>query len=260
MFQSLKKSLDHSLKMLSNKVLILAATAAIANAAYDTYPSVAHTASINGFADKIYADLPSCAQACVKEDTGSTPCPYWDTGCLCVMSVWGNEVAECIASACSGNDVVAATSLGQSICSSAGAGSWFLAATDVALLEAAASATATEETSAVATTSAQTAEVSSSSVATSTPAEETTSSNAGPEATSFVGSTEATSATLITSAAESSDALAESAEESSPSSSSSAAPAESSAASVEVANGAYNNFPGVVGMMGSALVGMILCF
>lgn len=53
---------------------------------YETYPTVAHTASINGFADKIYDRLPECAKPCVQQDTGNTPCPYWDPGCLCVMS------------------------------------------------------------------------------------------------------------------------------------------------------------------------------
>ncbi|KAI5954894.1 hypothetical protein KGF54_001455 [Candida jiufengensis] len=85
-----------------------------------TYPSVAKTASINGFADKIYDQLPSCAQPCVKKDTKVTPCPYWDTGCLCVMPNFAGPIGECIASNCIGNEVKIATSLATSICSSAG--------------------------------------------------------------------------------------------------------------------------------------------
>ncbi|KAG2731018.1 hypothetical protein G9P44_006167 [Scheffersomyces stipitis] len=52
---------------------------------YTQYPSVPKTASINGFADRIYDDLPACAQPCMFQNTGITPCPYWDTGCSCVM-------------------------------------------------------------------------------------------------------------------------------------------------------------------------------
>lgn len=87
---------------------------------YATYPSVAHTASINGFADRIYGQLPQCAKSCVTRSTSSTPCPYWDTGCLCVMTPWANPVANCIAELCRGFDVVSATSLAISLCSSAG--------------------------------------------------------------------------------------------------------------------------------------------
>ena len=52
---------------------------------YTIYPSVAKTASINGFADRIYDQLPECAKPCMFQNTGVTPCPYWDTGCLCIM-------------------------------------------------------------------------------------------------------------------------------------------------------------------------------
>ncbi|KAI5965984.1 uncharacterized protein KGF55_001348 [Candida pseudojiufengensis] len=87
---------------------------------WSTYPSVAKTASINGFADKIYDQLPSCAQPCVRKDTRVTPCPYWDTGCLCVMPQFAGPIGDCIASACKGDKVKTATSLATSICSSAG--------------------------------------------------------------------------------------------------------------------------------------------
>ncbi|EGV64978.1 hypothetical protein CANTEDRAFT_113727, partial [Yamadazyma tenuis ATCC 10573] len=55
-------------------------------------PSLAHTASINGFADKIYDELPSCAQQCVRANTSVTPCAYWNTRCLCIMSNFGDLV------------------------------------------------------------------------------------------------------------------------------------------------------------------------
>lgn len=106
---------------------------------WSTYPEVPKTASINGFADPIYTHLPECAKSCVAEDTGVTPCPYWDTGCLCVMSNWGGEVADCVASACVGNDVEVMTLLATSICSSAGVPSpyWFIpASASSALVEA----------------------------------------------------------------------------------------------------------------------------
>ena len=114
---------------------------------YETYPTVAHTASINGFADKIYDRLPECAKPCVQQDTGNTPCPYSDPGCLCVMSNWGGPVAECIAENCQGDNVVTATSLATSICSSAGVPSpfWFIPASASADLLEAAEATITDD-------------------------------------------------------------------------------------------------------------------
>lgn len=67
---------------------------------WSTYPSVPKTATYNGFADPIYDDLPECARSCVELSTRSTPCPYWDTGCLCVMPQWSGLVAECIVQGC----------------------------------------------------------------------------------------------------------------------------------------------------------------
>lgn len=94
-----------------------------------TYPQVPKTASINGFADPIYGKLPDCAQPCVKKGTGNTPCPYWDTGCFCVMPQWSGQVAECIASQCKGEEVSSATSLAVSLCSSVGANTWMMPGT-----------------------------------------------------------------------------------------------------------------------------------
>ncbi|CUM53038.1 uncharacterized protein AC631_05699 [Debaryomyces fabryi] len=137
---------------------------------YETYPTVAHTASINGFADKIYDRLPDCAKSCVQEDTGNTPCPYWDPGCLCVMSNWGGPVAECIADNCQGDNVVTATSLATSICSSAGVPSpfWFIPASASADLLAAAEATVTDD--ATSSTTIETSDSVTSASATSEPA------------------------------------------------------------------------------------------
>lgn len=93
-----------------------------------TYPSVPKTASINGFADPIYTKLPDCAQDCVDIDTDNTPCPYWDTGCFCVMPQWAGLVAECFVSKCEGEEVASATSLAVSLCSSVGANQWLMPA------------------------------------------------------------------------------------------------------------------------------------
>ncbi|CAI5759635.1 unnamed protein product [Candida verbasci] len=131
---------------------------------YETYPSVPRTASINGFADRIYDQLPACAQPCVKESTSSTPCPYWDTGCLCVIPAFTSAVGECIAENCSGEDVTNAESLAVSICSSAGVWEpyWILPASvsqelsDAANRQVATSTASTEQqtTQELATTSA----------------------------------------------------------------------------------------------------------
>ncbi len=109
---------------------------------YSTYPSVPHTASINGFADPIYDLLPTCAQTCVSISTDITPCPYWDTGCLCVITTFASSVADCIAESCYGNDVVKAVSLAKSLCNSVGAGTWVVSSTIDSELSVAATATA----------------------------------------------------------------------------------------------------------------------
>lgn len=101
---------------------------------WETYPAVPKTASINGFADPIYSKLPDCAKDCVKASTGNTPCPYWDTGCLCVMPQWSGLVAQCIAEECSDKAVVSATSLAYSLCSSVGANVWLMPSSITAAL------------------------------------------------------------------------------------------------------------------------------
>lgn len=103
-----------------------------------TYPEVPKTASINGFADPLYSKLPKCARECVEASTGNTPCPYWDTGCLCVMPQWSGLVGQCIAEKCSGEAVVSATSLAYSLCSSVGANVWLMPSSITAALTSAA--------------------------------------------------------------------------------------------------------------------------
>lgn len=95
---------------------------------WDTYPQVPKSASINGFADPIYSRLPDCAKECVKTTTKITPCPYWDTGCFCVMPQWSGIVGSCFAQKCKGEDVASATSLAYSLCESAGANIWMMPA------------------------------------------------------------------------------------------------------------------------------------
>ncbi|KAG7665579.1 uncharacterized protein J8A68_000981 [[Candida] subhashii] len=95
---------------------------------YATYPQVPKTASINGFADPIVDLLPSCAQDCVKFDTGNTPCPYWDTGCFCVMPQWAGLMGQCVAQNCEGNDVEVARYLATSLCNIVGANTWMMPA------------------------------------------------------------------------------------------------------------------------------------
>ncbi|KAI5955361.1 hypothetical protein KGF54_001922 [Candida jiufengensis] len=138
----------------------MATTVETAENPYATYPSVARTASINGFADNIYAQLPECAQPCMYQNTGITPCPYWDTGCLCVMPQFGGAIALCVAENCQGSDVGVVESLATSICSSAGVWDpyWFINDEASAALASAANveaATTVATTEAVATTDAQ---------------------------------------------------------------------------------------------------------
>ncbi|PSK38420.1 hypothetical protein C7M61_002983 [Candidozyma pseudohaemuli] len=93
---------------------------------WSTYPSVPKTATYNGFADPIYDDLPECAKSCVELSTRSTPCPYWDTGCLCVMPQWSGLVAQCIVEGCRNTEVASATSLAMSLCIKVGANAWIM--------------------------------------------------------------------------------------------------------------------------------------
>lgn len=180
------------------------ASAADSDNPYATYPLVAHTASINGFADKIYGSLPSCAQPCVKEDTGSTPCPYWDTGCLCVMQNWAGEVADCIAENCKGKEVETATNLATSLCSSAGVWSpyWMIPSSASEALAKAAKATTTAEASSSSTSEAKAPSSSTSVAATSSSAPEQLSStdNQGSKVTSAATSSAPSSAVHSSSA------------------------------------------------------------
>ena len=51
-------------------------------------------------------------------------CPYWEPGCLCVMTFFGDPIAECWAKNCVGEDIVVAASLATSVCHSIGAPDW----------------------------------------------------------------------------------------------------------------------------------------
>lgn len=136
---------------MNNLILFSTLISIVAASDWDTYPQVPKTASYNGFADPILKELPSCANECVKAGTGNTPCPYWDTGCLCVMPQWSGQVAECIAQNCTAeSDLQSATSLAYSLCSSVGANMWAMPASvsvelSNAIVAAAATATGTSE-------------------------------------------------------------------------------------------------------------------
>ncbi|KAI5959403.1 uncharacterized protein KGF55_005380 [Candida pseudojiufengensis] len=103
-----------------------------------TYPQIPKTASINGFADPIIDVLPDCAKDCVKFSTSNTPCPYWDTGCFCVMPQWSGLVGQCIAQNCQGEDVQSARYIATSLCSTVGANTWMMPASISTMLETAA--------------------------------------------------------------------------------------------------------------------------
>ena len=110
--------------MIAPAALLLAAAALVqaADNPYADFPSVPKTASINGFADPILGLVPECAKLCLTDnaDTGSTPCPYWYTGCLCVMPQFGNKIADCIAKLCKGADVRTATDVAKNKCQEVG--------------------------------------------------------------------------------------------------------------------------------------------
>lgn len=102
-------------------LISLVSVLAVADASkYATYPPVPHTASINGLADPVFSSLSNCARGCVSKSTSSTPCPYWDTGCLCVWKSWTSDVAMCIAQKCNGKSVTQAQSLIKAQCEKVG--------------------------------------------------------------------------------------------------------------------------------------------
>lgn len=224
---------------------------------WSTYPSVAKTASINGFADRIYDLVPQCAQECLKESTGSTPCPYWDTGCLCIMPQFAGAIGNCVAENCQGQNVVQFESLATSLCSSAGVWEpyWMPPASVTTALSTAAAAEAAE------TTPASTEEEKSSSAPAETSAPETTAQEtSAPAESSAPAETSAPETTAQeSSAAGSEEEKPSSAEEQT----SSSAPAEgegeaetSSEASVATVNGAV--IPGVaMGGVIAALAALI---
>lgn len=139
--------------------------AAVALANWDTYPSVPQTASINGFSDNVKSKFPTCAVDCADFSTSNTPCPYWDTGCLCVMPQWSGQVASCIAESCTGKDVESATSLAFSLCSKVGANMWVMPASISTELELAAEVSAASEATSDASSAATSSAASSTSEA-----------------------------------------------------------------------------------------------
>ena len=244
-----------SLTLLSIASLSLVYAADEADA-YTQYPSVPHTASINGFADRIYDQVPSCAQECLKQSTSNTPCPYWDTGCLCVMPQFGGAVGNCVAENCQGSDVGSFESLATSICSSAGVWEpyWMIPGSVSSALASAATAeveatttdeatTTAEETTEAEETTTTAAEETTEAAETTTAAEETTAEETTEAAETTTAAEESTAAEETTEKAESSSAAAE---ESSAAAESSSAAAESSSVSVEVANAGHMQTAGGV--------------
>ncbi|CCE44487.1 CFEM4 [Candida parapsilosis] len=119
-------------------ILVVSISSLVKGDNYATYPQVPKTASYNGFADPIIDVLPDCAKECVKYSTGNTPCPNWDTGCLCVMPQWSGLVGQCIAKNCTGSDVQSARYWTTSLCSTVGANTWWMPASISTMLSTAA--------------------------------------------------------------------------------------------------------------------------
>lgn len=231
------------------QILPLAAIISIASAAegnnWATYPSVAKTASINGLADRFYDQLPSCAQECYKKPTSSTPCPYWDTGCLCVIPTWINAVAACIAENCKGKDVASATDPAISACSAAGVWEPYLiinGAASTSLQEAAAAA-ATEAASSSKTSQPEKTSEATTEAQTSEKAESTAPATTAPP--SSATETSAAETPAETSAAETSEAKqSEASKAPAHSESVSSAPAQSSQAGSHPDHASVSSFEG----------------
>lgn len=155
---------------------------------YTQYPSVQKTATMNGFADPIFDKVPKCAQDCLTSNisTGNTPCPYWDTGCLCVMPQFGGPIAQCIADNCKGENVGVATQAAVDACSKAGVWEPYWMFPD-SIKAALSSAAANTEGAASATTTSSEAETTQEPKSTEVPAQTSTepeASTSAPEVTS----------------------------------------------------------------------------
>lgn len=145
-------------QLLGSVLLAAGFTMAADDNPYADFPSVPRTATINGFADPVYDSMPACARSCLDQDVGLTPCPYWDTGCLCVIQSFAGAVANCIADSCQGSDVDTASSVAYDVCVSVGAGNWFIPESAQAALASAAAVEAevTSEASVAETTTEST--------------------------------------------------------------------------------------------------------
>lgn len=246
------------MKASTSALLLSALSAGVLAQNYDTYPSVAKTASINGFADPIYDQLPECAKECVEYDTDNTPCPNWDPGCLCYMPQWSGEVASCFAEKCSGDELKSATSLAYGICDKVGASKWEMPSSVSKALSSAAEAKATatssaEEEEADSSSAAPASSAPTSSAAQSTSAAETS------EQTSAAGSSTpaVTSSTLATSSSTEASSSAVESSASSAAGSSSAASTSANSTSIDQVNGGVG--PASYGMVAlGAVAGAIV--
>ena len=159
-------------------------------------PTLARTATINGFADPIYDRLPTCAKGCMDAPVGF--CPYWEPGCLCVMTFFGDPIAQCWAENCVGEDIVVAASLATSVCHSIGAPDWKISPSLSTVLSELATAIPTI-TETEAPSSSQTPEVSSTEVSSEATSDASTSSEAASSSEAPVSSETISSSAAVNS-------------------------------------------------------------
>jgi hypothetical protein len=211
---------------------------------YGTYPQVPKSYTINGFADPVYDNLPSCAKSCVTMKN-PTVCPDFDSGCFCVMPNWNGLVASCLVDSCNGGDVKQASEVIVSMCNRVGANTWAL---PPALSTSISSAINVKDVEATTTPDAT-----SSAEATTTPAAESSAPATTP-VTSAAPSTEETSAPVTSAASSAPVSSAEKSEASSAANSSAAGNSSSGQASatshsVEQSNNAAKTAIGAIGFV-----------
>ncbi|KAF2676922.1 hypothetical protein K458DRAFT_436973 [Lentithecium fluviatile CBS 122367] len=134
------------------------------------------------------ANLPTCSQTCINEQSSSSSCSAVDTACLCSDQAFVSALASCLQATCSADDYTASVDYLTSLCASSGVtislpGS---ASSSVSSSETSTSTSATSTSTSTTSTSTTPTSTSASTSATSTSTETPTSVSAK-ESTTLTG-------------------------------------------------------------------------
>lgn len=83
--------------------MALAATISLTNAGpWLHFPPVSRLYELNGLSDRFFKESDTCVQNCLTKhkSTEMTPCPVWDTGCLCIFHTFNDVWMKCVLNDC----------------------------------------------------------------------------------------------------------------------------------------------------------------